>query len=261
MGLLINGRLVDVPGVQVISPASHGGPAWARLDPGDYRIRRTPWVRAAGLHTTKGKWQQHVKPGAGPGGRDKVVADFWRGDPNHSAAPLVVDNDGSVVCLADLATTTAYHATVSNEWCVGIEIYQEIDGGIYDAALDSTVKVLGVMCDVLAIPRHFVDEYDGGPCQRLLDGGPGVCGVYGHRHNTDRRGRGDPGDEIFERLRDAGWSPVRLSVGEDLDLGRRYQQALADRGFMRNDEVDGVLGPRSARAMRAAGFARWTDVA
>src|SRR5690606_41324392 len=62
-----------------------------------------------------GLWPQHVIPGAGKGGRDRVVADFWRNDPTHSAAHLVVDTDGSVACLADLARDAAYHATVGGD--------------------------------------------------------------------------------------------------------------------------------------------------
>lgn len=37
-GLLIAGRLVPVPGVTVIPPATHDGPAWSRLDPDDYTM-------------------------------------------------------------------------------------------------------------------------------------------------------------------------------------------------------------------------------
>src|ERR1051325_3933716 len=107
-GLLIAGELVPVPGVSVIPPSTHGGPPWAMLSPGDYRMRPTAWIRQVILHTTKGQAPQHVIPGAGAPGRAEVVADFWHGDPAHSAAHIVVDVDGTVVCLGDLVELECY---------------------------------------------------------------------------------------------------------------------------------------------------------
>lgn len=259
MALLVRGHIVEVPGVEVIPPASHGGPPWARLDPGDYRQRRTNWVRQVVVHTTKGIYPQHVIPGRGAGGRDRHVADFWHRDPNHSAAHIVVDNDGSVVCLADLGTVAAHHATVSNDWSVGVELYQEAGGGVHEAVYASLVPLLGAICDALEIPRQYLaDPYRGRPRERLIDGGPNVVGVIGHRDNTHRRGRGDPGDEVFCRLRAADWEPLSLEGDCDLALARKRQMHLIGRGA--HLTADGVCGPASLRAARAAGYARWADV-
>ena len=265
-GLLIDGRLVSVPGVTVVPPTVAGGPLWAQLDPGDYRLRRTPWVRQIVLHTTKGAARQHVIPGHGPGARARAVADFWRGDPAHSGAHIVIDNDGSVVCLVDLARCCAYHATVSNEWSVGIEIYQEADGGIYEAALTAAVPTVLAICEALGIPSQYVtDRYNGHPLQRLLDGGPNVVGIYGHRANTENRGWGDPGDEIFARLDAAGCEPITINDHLDLELGKQRQAALNAIDAWRGNTyrplvVDGLVGPASLAAMRRLGFARWRDV-
>jgi len=129
-GLLLAGQLVQVPGVTVLAPASHGGPPRCRLQSGDYRARARPPVQLL-LHATKGTWPQHVKPGAGPPGRELAVADYWAQDPVHSAAHIVIGSDGTVACLGDLVRDEAFHATVSNPYSVGIELYQEADGGIW----------------------------------------------------------------------------------------------------------------------------------
>ena len=256
-GLLINGARVQVPAVRVIGP---GDEPWCALAPGDYRMRQTTWVRSIVVHATGGYAHQHIKTGAGPGGRAKAVAEFWRGDPVHSGAHVVVDADGSVACLADLATVCAYHATVSNDWSIGIEMVQMPDGGIYEATFDSTVKVLGVIADHFGISRQFAcDAYTGHPIARLLDGGPHVVGAYGHRNNTEQRGWGDPGDEIWRRLALDGWTGVLLAKDQDISLGMRRQAALNARGA--HLVVDGVLGPASIAEMRRQGFVTWGDVA
>ena len=87
-GLLLGGQLVATSGVTVLAPASVGGPPRCRLHPGDYRARARPPGQLP-AHSTKGLERQHVKPGAGPPGRELAVADYWAQDPVHSAAPIV----------------------------------------------------------------------------------------------------------------------------------------------------------------------------
>lgn len=268
-GLLINGRSVAVPGLTVLSPASAGGPAWCRLDPGDYQARPTTWIRQIIVHSTKGDWPQPILPGKGPGGSDKVVADFWRGDPVHSAAQLVVDTDGTVACLCDLGATMAYHAEGSNPWSVGIEMYQVAGGGIYEATLDATACLVATLCRELAIPEQMprgpyrnqplrrMEVMDGGRRRQL--GGPNLVGVFGHRDNTSERGRGDPGDAIWSRLATGyGFEGLDYDGCEDLEVGQRRQAMLVARGEPL--KVDGVVGPASMAAMRHQGFARWSQV-
>lgn len=250
-GLLIAGRTVQVPGLRILNAADE---PWITLDPGDYRMRKTTWVRQVMLHTTKGDWPQYVRAGAGPGGKGRVVADFWHRDPTHSAAHIVIDNNGTVYCLANLAYACAYHATVSNDWSVGIELYQESDGGIYEAVYDAAVKLIPALCDAMSIPFQVVaDTYNGHPLTRMLNGGMDVVGIVGHRDNTENRGRGDPGDEIFDRLIDAGAEPVLITHGQDLELAKARQKTL-------RITADGLVGPASMAAARKAGYSRWSHV-
>lgn len=257
-GLLIAGLLHEVPGVECLSPGA-GSPPWLRLSPGDYKQRQTKWVRQIVLHTTKGISSQQIRPGKGPGGRDKVVADFWRNDPQHSAAHLVVDTDGSVACLADLATVSAYHATSANDWSVGIEMYQEHDGSIYEATLASTVAICRVICEALAIPYQMHHAaYRNAPVERLVPGGRDCVGIYGHRDQTDRRGQGDPGGGIYARLRADGCEGFDFGKREDLDRWITRQQRL--RAMGEQVDVDGICGPGTMAAMRRRGFKSGAEI-
>lgn len=258
MGLLIASQLHEVPGVECRSPGA-GSPPWLRLSPGDYCQRRTKWVRGIVLHSTKGIHPQTILPGRGPGGRDQVVADFWRNDPNHSAAHIVIDTDGSVACLADLATVSAYHATSVNDVSVGIELYQEAGGGIYEATLTSAVAVCRVICEAMGIPYQFHHApYRNAPVPRLVAGGADCVGIYGHRDQTDRRGAGDPGGAIYARLRADGCEAFDFGKREDLDTWIRRQQRLRQLG--EQVDVDGICGPGTMAAMRRRGIKRGLEL-
>jgi N-acetylmuramoyl-L-alanine amidase-like protein len=267
-GLLIDGKLVPVPGVTVIPPASHGGPAWCALAPGDYRARKTTWCRQTILHTTKGASRQYTKPGVGPPWRERNVAEFWRDDPAYSCAHIVIGSDGVVACLADLARVCAYHATVSNDYSVGIELYQEADTGVYEATFAAAIPVVRIICATLGIPYQYIaDRYNGHPLPRMLNGGSDVVGVTGHRSNSENRGWGDPGDEVFARLAADGCEPVTINDRQDIALGMQRQRYLntvsAKRGeTLRPLVVDGLVGPSSLAAMRRlmGPAARWRDV-
>lgn len=267
-GLAVSGKLVAVPTLRVIPPASHGGPRWAALNPGDCRPRPALWIRQVMVHSTGGRWPQAILPGAGPGGEAARFADIWNTDPVHSAAQIVVDSAGTVACLCDLVTTMAYHAEGSNPWSVGIEMYQRADGGIYQATITATAQLCIALCDALGIPAQFDRRaYTGAPLLRMEtgagplrhnSGGPDVVGIFGHRDNTCERGRGDPGDAIYAALLAAGAEPLDFASGEDLAVGRRRQAALNARG--EHLTVDGLVGPSSIAAARRQGFARWRDV-
>jgi hypothetical protein len=268
-GVVLAGRVVGIPGLNVIPPASHGGPRWAVLDPGDFRPRPALWIRQLIVHSTGGRWPQPIVPGAGPGGEAARLADIWNSDPVHSAAQIVVDSAGTVTALCDVVRTMAYHAEGSNPWSVGIEMFQRPDGGIYQAAIDATAKLCLALCDALAIPAQLDRRsYTGAPLlrmetgaglQRHNTGGPDVVGIMGHRDNTGERGRGDPGDAIYAALVAAGAEPLDFASGEDLAVARRRQAALNARGERLT--VDGLVGPASIAAARRHGFARWRDVA
>lgn len=259
-GLLLGGVVVPIEGLTIHNPITD--PTWCKLDARDYRPRKTSWIRQIIVHTTKGiEKGMHVKPGAGPALREKLVADFWRGDPEHSAAQIVVGSNGDVACLCDLLRMGAYHATTSNDWSIGIEMYQEGDGGVYDAVYQSTIAVILTLCQHLPLPLQIPSrQYDGSIIQRMLHGGPDMVGVFGHRdqawdfaRNTSSRGRGDPGDEIYRRLAVVGADRLDYQNRGDVKVWKLRQQFLADRGAKVG--VDGLAGPATMVAMRSLGYA------
>lgn len=276
-GLLIGDQLVPVAGLDIIPPASHGGPAWARLDPGDYMLRPTPWVRQIIVHTTGGLWPQAVLPGKPPGGHAQQIAEMWSGDDGgngkqvHSAAQIIVDFDGTVVCLCDLLTTAAYHAEGSNPWSIGIEMSTFPHGEISESTLKATAKLVNALCwPTFPIPRQMPrGPYRNEPIARMEIlgtatfprrqlGGPTLCGVFGHRDETSERGAGDPGDAIWKELDALGFERVDFHVFEDLTIGKERQAQLNARGARLT--VDGVVGPASLLAAQNRGFASWRDV-
>jgi hypothetical protein len=287
-GLLIGGVLQPAIGLTVIPPSmaggiNYGGPDWATLGPEDYRERPTTAVTQVICHTTGGLWPQNVRPGKGPAGHAKQIADMWRGADHgggervHSAAQLIIDFDGTVTCLGDLVRQMAYHAEMSNPYSVGVEASTLPDGSIYEATLVAYVRLLCVLtwsglpgAGLLPIPAQVhAGPYRGVPLARMETGngptrhqlgGPDCAGVFGHRDNTSERGRGDPGDEIMTRLvTQVGFEALDYATDEDLAVGKRRQAVLVARG--EPIAIDGVFGPRTAAAMQRQGFRRWRDVA
>lgn len=248
-GLLVNGKEIQVSGLKIINP---NDAPWCLLSAKDSRPRPTSWVRQVIIHTTKGDWPQSVLQGGGKGGKAKFAAEMWRDDPTYSGAHIVIDNDGTVACLCDLATTESYHATVSNAWSIGIEMYQESGGGVYSAVYDAAVKLVPALCKIFGIQFQIPKQpYRNEPLRRMADGGEHCVGVFGHRDNTDRRGHGDPGDEIFMRLAAAGAERFDHNADEDLDVWKKRQADLNAGGA--GLTIDGVPGPATVTALKAIG--------
>jgi len=273
-GLLIDDALVPVPGLTIVAPASHGGPAWATLRPGDCRPRSSRWIRQLINHSTSGDWPQLVREGAGNRGLAARIANLWGADPTHSGAHLVIDTDGTVVCLADLVRTETYHAEGSNPWSVGIEMCVT-NGAIYRATLAAAVTLDLALCGLLGIPAQIHSAaYRGEPLRRMEvvneagrhnSGGPDVVGIFGHRDNTSRRGRGDPGNELYAMLVAAGCEAFDFDRDEDRIASKWRQAALNARDLATRFAgprltIDGLCGPASIAAMKRQGFVRWQDV-
>ncbi len=276
-GLLLAGQLVATPGVTVIPPAAFGGPSWNQLHPDDYVARQVP-VSLITLHTTGGRDPQPIRPGKGRPGHARQILEMWSGADHrggelvHSGAPLLVDYDGTAYCAADLVRTAAHHAQRINQRAVGIEMCTLPDGSIYEATLDAAARLVALLtwsgapgAGLVAIPAQMPrGPYCGRPLLRLeLAGvqtdGRVVVGVIGHRDQTARRGRGDPGDAIWSRLAALGFEGVDYDGGEDLEVGKQRQAALNARG--ERLVIDGIVGPASLAAAQRQGFARWRDVA
>jgi hypothetical protein len=255
-GFIVRGKQVAVPGVWMLNAFDD---VKLRLDERDCRTRQSGWVRMLVLHTTKGLKVQRTISGKGPSLRGKRVAEYWDRDPEHSGAHIVIGSDGVGVCLADVVTEMAHHASnkLVNDRSIGIEIYQEADGGVYQAAINAAVATCRALVSLddpaIAIQWQHQRVYHKRPIARLVAGGADVVGIVGHRDVTENRGWGDPGDAIFAALANAGSEPVDFDAREDLELWRDRQLALKEQGHLRG-AVDGIAGPATRAALRAAGY-------
>lgn len=251
--LVIDGKSVPVP--HRIVTSYRDDPRISLKTPEDGRAHRAHPVQLIVVHTTKGipggrdKRPQVIRPGYGPNlGAELRVAKFWSSSDLQSGAHLVVDFDGSIGCLTDLATTVAYHAKAMNARSVGIEIYQGGDAELYAGQLEATADLIDVLTSHFGIQRQIPDRYRG-PLPRLQRGGDDFYGVVGHRDGDDNRGLGDPGDAIFDVLARRGYERYNLAAGADLLMWKERQRNLDGRLT-----VDGIPGPATVRALRAAGY-------
>jgi hypothetical protein len=282
-GVLVNGALVQIPGVTVVPPASHGGPSWALLDPGDYRARQGR-VHLLLDHTTGGLWPQRVIPGAGPRGHAELIARMWSGRNRsdgqgegkrvHSGAQVLIDFDGWIYCLVDLVRCEAFHAELANGVSVGVEHCTTHDGSIYQATIDASVTFHRELCSsrMLDVPYQVnAAPYRNAPLSRcevgrktsIHDGRiqsrcADLYGVLQHRDQTSERGRGDAGDALVAAHVAGGAEALDYSRDEDLSRGRARQEHLNAHGA--HLVVDGLVGTASLTASRAQGYSQWSDV-
>jgi len=214
--LVIDGRRVEVPGVNVVTWLDD--PARApKITDGSRRDASR--VLAFCLHTSKGRRAQ-VKPGSRPSSRAELLARYQARTERDVSWHLTVDTDGDVLQQEDLATWMAWHVEEANGWTIGAELIQhEDDPSLWEAQIAAAVAVVAATCGALSIPRRVLVGPDGAPWTKPVPellmrkyGGPGGrwAGVLGHCQlvPADVRGPGDPGDGIFRALLAAGFEGV-----------------------------------------------------
>lgn len=251
MGLVVNGRVEEVPGLRTIS--WYDDPR-VRLAGDDRRGPRGAsgrrWVRSIFLHCSEGELPVKVLPGAGaPGLARAIIEGQARRSDIHAGQHVVIDQDGTWVCCADLVAEVAYHAQSCNEVSIGIELAQTGAMELRDAQLGSLQIGLAWLTRRLGIPRQYHWPYLGEdrPVARLAAGGDDCCGIFGHRDQTTERNGGDPPDVVYRVLEAMGCEPFRFDLGEDLQVWRRRQEKLVALGA--EVEVDGCAGPGTAAAL------------
>jgi hypothetical protein len=170
-----------------------------------------------------------------------------------AGAHLIVDSGREILQTADLSRVAAYHAGGVNDVTIGVEIVQFADGLIWEDELDPVCVLLADFLTLrFEIQRQFQEVYHGGPCKRLKAGGADCVGLYGHRDQTDDRGRGDPGDALWVKLRAAGYEGVDFERNTDVGVWKARQRHLNTIGARSgaNLKADGIPGPATAKALR-----------
>lgn len=258
-GLVIRGEVIPVLGLLVENFLDD--PAIA-LAPEDGRRRITGWVRCIIVHTTEGipgrprdPRKQYIIPGEGEYGAARAVALRYKASPKSNAADLIIGRTrGECIQIADLVEVMTFHARSVNPYSVGIEIVQEDDGGIYEAALDTAVICIEALCRLLGIRRAIHAPYRAfQPVPRLVRGGRDCVGVFGHRDQTDQRYLGDPGDFVGERLLERGFEANDYARDEDLAVVAARQREIGV-------DADGIAGPQTVARLKELGYPHglWT---
>lgn len=221
MSLVFDGVRVDIPDID--SACFLDNPRFGFTDKRDFKVRKdTP--TSICLHTRMGVWPQKVVKQVKNRRWDEVGVRRGNSDDRTASWHISIDADGSFVCHLDLITTEAYHASQTNPYSIGIEMYQTLDGTITEATLNTAVKICDVIVDYLGLKKQFPTsdkicqafarpdgkwhKYRKRAYMRGGKSGKGFSGVFGHRNATRNRGKGDPGDVIFEMLESAGYKPV-----------------------------------------------------
>jgi hypothetical protein len=245
LSVVIDGKPELVPG---IASASFLDAPSMRVLREDRRPRITSWIRSIILHTTVGDEPQVVRPGKGTGGMAARTVGAWQTDYRHAGSHLIIDGDGSVFCLADLLREATYHATTINEVSVGIEICQSPGLEIWQAQIDAAIALCDWLTGRFGIQQQIHAPYRPNyPVRRLANGGLDCVGIFGHRDQTDQRGRGDPGDAVLAALQLAGYESFDYASDHDKEAWRLRQSALGV-------GADGIPGPDTVRALLAAGY-------
>lgn len=246
MPLVINGNKVLVPGVE--SHCFLDDPTLAFTNKQDYTTRSLGVVpHIMTIHTRLGITKQTIVPGKGPlmNGKfswDDYAARVMSEDEHASSWHISVGQDGSFTCHLDLATIRAYHAEQINDISVGMEIFQDAEGKIYQASLDTAVKIIDVITREFGIQRmipkedkisiRFARDTPGVKHSQQLAYIPGglkganYWGVMGHRNSTRNRAAGDPGYVIFQMLKDAGYEEFSIDSQEDINTWKERQKTL-----------------------------------
>ena len=243
-GLIIDGREELVPGLEIVNYHDH--PEYRLNAPEDMRARKYRDVRSVGLHNTKNV-ETSVVAGTGPETHlEDRITRLWSLDKRHAGAHLAVDWDLTVVCMADLLRDAAYHASSMNEFSIGIEIYEDGNGRVYEDQLATVAQLVLWLCARFGIQLQMPSVFCDQEISRIVAGGRNFYGIFGHCHQYHGK-RFDPGRDIFRRLKREGVVERDFTSGEDLKFWKIKQQDL--RVFM-----DGIPGPLTTDALRAAGY-------
>ena len=247
-GLSIDGKRYEVPGVKIVGPDDE---SWSHLSAGDGRPR-TNRPNKVVLHKTKADDPEIVKPGRGPLGRAARTAEMWSKDPTYSGAHMVVGSDYAS-CLEDLVTFEAFHAKLANRTSIGIEMYEELGGIIFQAILTATVSICWSIA--LRVGIQAQTTRNASPLVRFRDGGRTLFGFFGHRNVDDSRNRWDPGPRIFEALIQSGFECFDFAGGEDIQVWKTRQRTLIAQGHdLGPTGADGFPGELTRRALQAEGY-------
>ena len=220
-GVLIGGRLEQIPGLRCTSPLARPDLALKLGEDGYRAPGRT--IDIIVIHGTMGGSPQTILvQDAPPGNLAERNAYFWRHSPHQAATQLLVDQDGSVLCTADIADVVAFGAGRVNSKSIQIEMAQTGNNELRRKQINNTALLVQWLCQRFSVPWRMCWPYRERPIPSLVAGGGGWRGVIQHRDCSAMRGRGDAGNAIGDALLALGIEPCDMS-----DAAKRERDLFA----------------------------------
>lgn len=183
-------------------------------------------------------------------------------DYTVDARPSEAGGLPSVAVSNDPFHMYAYHAGTVNKYTVGIEMVQGTDRpyNMYDGTYTSTLVLIDYLTARLGIQRQImcgVFDEDGNFTKEWIEGvipgrlqspndrkrgsksptGMDVCGIYGHRNITTNKGPGDPGNQIFDKLLDAGYEVFDIRSEQDMKVWKQRQEEVLGIEFVEMSDI------------------------
>lgn len=277
MSIVLNGNKYEIPNLKTVSFLDQ---VERKLPNGKVRIQpafgpaihgkaRDTWIRGIVVHTNRGQLPARIVPGGKDMQRDIALARYQASSTRVAGWDYTADTDGSVAVSNDPWDLYTYHAGTVNQYTVGIEMVQDTNKpyNLYEDGLDATVLLIDYLTNRLGIQRQIMcydaskDKWREGVIPGRLQSprdrtklrkeptGGDVVGIYGHRNITTNKGPGDPGNAIFDKLKEAGYEMFDISTGQDREVWTKRQQDLGLDASLCN----GVPGPETRRALALAG--------
>lgn len=277
MSIVLNGNKYEIPGLTTVSfldqvERKYGNKVRLQpaFGPAIHGKTRDTWIRGIVVHTNRGQLPQRIVPGGKDMQRDIALARYQASSTRVAGWDYTVDTDGSVAVSNDPWDLYTYHAGPANQHTVGIEMVQDTNKpyNLYEDGLDATVLLLDYLTNRLGIQRQIMcydasnDSWREGVIPGRLQSprdrtklrkeptGGDVVGIYGHRNITTNKGPGDPGNAIFDKLKEAGYEMFDVVTGQDKEVWKKRQEDIG----LFEEYRDGVPGPKTRRILANKGY-------
>lgn len=209
--------------------------------------------RAIFLHTNTGQ-RAVVQTRSGPDPRaEQMQRQLRRTSTQDASWDFAVDGD-SISVSNNLLDRFTWGQNAPNPYSVTIEM--TIASGVLDArTIRNTVSLVDSLTAALQIQRQY-PAVNGAPFDGIIDrfrsnygGGRDCVGIFGHRNVAfeGERGHYDPGDAIFEALREAGYEGFDFNAQQDKRVWVERQRSLGV-------ETTGVPLWETAQALERRGY-------
>jgi hypothetical protein len=249
MSIIINKQKYEIPDLKTKSWEDNI--SWVK-----YITDKSPRIKSIKniiLHTHEGIVSQLLQ-GIGPDSKiDEALARYQVNTERQVSWDYTVDLNGEVVCQNDPVQHYSWQAGQFNPSSLGIEIIQENKNGtryLYEEELKKTVLLVDFLTAALGIQRQIAWKA-GKPVltqiQRVIDNN-NFIGLLGHVNLTRDRGRGDPGEQIFIALKDAGYECFDVGSSQDITAWKQRQKDLGI------ENCDGIPGKQTVGLLKSKGY-------